>query len=196
MKQVQTPKDLNHVKTRMALGLTKRQLIYFGAAGCVGFPMYLALHKVLPTDISALVMMIVIFPFFFFAMYEKDGKPPEKLLHDIYRQRFLSKGIRRYRSENIYEKLEEQEKIRKEISYLEAKKNKGRTGRAEKTAPKAKAEHKAKIEAKTKAENKENKKEKPVTHKRRGKETAVPKEKRTERRKESPSRDLTADNNL
>ncbi len=157
MKQVQTPKDLNHVKTRMALGLTKRQLIYFGAAGCVGFPTYLALHKVLPVDISALVMMIVIFPFFFFAMYEKDGKPPEKLLHDIYCQRFRSKGIRRYRSENIYEKLEEQEKIRREISYLEAKKNKGRRGSAESgnRASKAKAKAKPQSKAETKAKSKE-----------------------------------------
>ena len=128
MKQVQTPKDLNHVKTRMALGLTKRQLICFAAAGCVGFPLYLALHKALPTDVSALVMMVIIFPFFFFAMYEKDGKPPEKLLYDIYCQRFRSKGIRRYRSENIYERLEEQEKIRKEIASLEAKKNKAGSG--------------------------------------------------------------------
>lgn len=130
MKQVQTPKDLNHVKTRMALGLTKRQLIFFAAAGCVGFPLYLALHKVLPVDLSAIVMMVAVFPFFFLAMYEKDGKPPEKILYDIYCQRFRSKGIRRYRSENIYERMEEQEKIRKEILYLEAKKNKGRTGKA------------------------------------------------------------------
>ncbi len=129
MKQIQTPKDLNHVKTRMALGLTKRQLIFFAAAGCVGFPLYLALHKVLPVDLSAIVMMVAVFPFFFLAMYEKDGKPPEKILYDIYCQRFRSKGIRRYRSENIYERMEEQEKIRKEILYLEAKKNKGRTGK-------------------------------------------------------------------
>ena len=136
MKQVQTPKDLNHVKTRMALGLTKRQLICFAAAGCVGFPLYLALHKALPTDVSALVMMVIIFPFFFFAMYEKDGKPPEKLLYDIYCQRFRSKGIRRYRSENIYERLEEQEKIRKEIASLEDKKNKAGSGRRKGTSEK------------------------------------------------------------
>ena len=132
MKQVQTPKDLNHVKTRMALGLTKRQLICFAIAGCVGFPLYIVLHKVLPTDLSAMVMMAVIFPVFFLAMYEKDGKPPEKLLYDIYMQRFRSKGIRRYRSENIYEKLEDKEKIRKEIEQLEAKRNKGRTGKTRK----------------------------------------------------------------
>ena len=175
MKQVQTPKDLNHVKTRMALGLTKRQLICFGAAGCVGFPLYLALHKALPTDISALVMMVIIFPFFFFAMYEKDGKPPEKLIHDIYCQRFRSKGIRRYRSENIYEKLEEQEKIRKEIRYLEAKKNKGRTGKT--------------VKAKEKAESK-------AVHERRRKKAAGTEEKGAKRRKKKPSRNLTADHNL
>lgn len=129
MKQIQTPKDLNHVKTKMALGLTKRQLIFFGIAGIVGFPLYLALHKILPTDLSALVMMMAVFPFFFLAMYEKDGKPPEELLKDIYRQKFLSKGIRRYRSENIYETLEKKEQIRKEIERLEAKKRQAKAGK-------------------------------------------------------------------
>lgn len=129
MKQIQTPKDLNHVKTKMALGLTKRQLIFFGIAGIVGFPLYLALHKILPTDLSALVMMMAVFPFFFLAMYEKDGKPPEELLKDIYRQKFLSKGIRRYRSENIYETLEKKEQIRKEIERLETKKRQAKVGK-------------------------------------------------------------------
>ena len=161
MKQVQTPKDLNHVKTRMALGLTKRQLICFAAAGCMGFPLYLALHKALPTDVSALVMMVIIFPFFFFAMYEKDGKPPEKLLYDIYCQRFRSKGIRRYRSENIYERLEEQEKVRKEIASLEAKKNKAGSGRRKRTSGKGKekfrqAENQSVRKTKKEAEKAEN----------------------------------------
>ena len=161
MKQVQTPKDLNHVKTRMALGLTKRQLICFAAAGCMGFPLYLALHKALPTDVSALVMMVIIFPFFFFAMYEKDGKPPEKLLYDIYCQRFRSKGIRRYRSENIYERLEEQEKIREEIASLEAKKNKAGSGRRKRTSGKGKekfrqAENQSVRKTKKEAEKAEN----------------------------------------
>ena len=129
MKQIQTPKDLNHVKTKMALGLTKRQLIFFGIAGIVGFPLYLALHKILPTDLSALVMMMAVFPFFFLAMYEKDGKPPEELLKDIYRQKFLSMGIRRYRSENIYETLEKKEQIRKEIERLETKKRQAKAGK-------------------------------------------------------------------
>ena len=123
--QINTPKDLNNVKTRMAFGLTKRQIICFAIGGCIGFPLYLVLRKVLPTDVSALVMMAVIFPVFFFAIYEKDGKTAEQVLFDIYNHRIRSKGIRRYRSQNIYEQLEEKENIRKEIRRLEAKKNKG-----------------------------------------------------------------------
>jgi hypothetical protein len=68
--------------------------------------------------------MAVIFPVFFFAIYEKDGKTAEQVLFDIYNQRIRSKGIRRYRSQNIYEKLEEKENIRKEIRRLEAKRKK------------------------------------------------------------------------
>ncbi len=52
MKQVQTPKDLNHVKTRMALGLTKRQLICFGAAALVGVPLYIGTRGFLGNDIE------------------------------------------------------------------------------------------------------------------------------------------------
>ncbi len=122
--QINTPKDLNNVKTRMAFGLTKRQIICFVVGGLIGFPIYFILRKALPTDAAALVMMAVIFPVFFFAIYEKDGKTAEQVLFDIYNQRIRSKGIRRYRSQNIYEKLEEKENIRKEIRRLEAKRKK------------------------------------------------------------------------
>ena len=65
-------------------------------------------------------------PFFFLAMYEKDGFPAEKILHFMIRQKFLTPGIRPYKSENLYNQLEEQEKMKKEVRYLEAK-AKGKT---------------------------------------------------------------------
>ena len=37
------------------------------------------------------------------------------------RQKFLTQGIRPYKSENLYKQLEEREKIRKEVRYLEEK---------------------------------------------------------------------------
>lgn len=41
MAFVNVPKDLSRVKTKVALNLTKRQLICFGAAAVVGVPAYI-----------------------------------------------------------------------------------------------------------------------------------------------------------
>ena len=38
---VAVPKNLSGIKTKVAMNLTKRQLICFGAAGAVGIPLYL-----------------------------------------------------------------------------------------------------------------------------------------------------------
>lgn len=66
-------------------------------------------------------MVAVMLPFFFLAMYEKDGFPAEKILYFMIRQKILTPGIRPYKSENIYRQLEEREKIEKEVRYLEEK---------------------------------------------------------------------------
>ena len=66
-------------------------------------------------------MVGVMMPFFFLAMYTKDGFPAEKILYFMIRQKFLTQGIRPYKSENLYKQLEEREKIRKEVRYLEEK---------------------------------------------------------------------------
>lgn len=77
--------------------------------------------NVLGTSGSALLMVAIMLPFFFFAMYERDGFPAEKVLKFMMRQKFLTPGIRPYKSENLYAKLEEQERIRREVKYLEEK---------------------------------------------------------------------------
>ena len=41
MAYVPVPKDLTKVKTKVALNLTKRQLIFFSLAAVVGIPFYL-----------------------------------------------------------------------------------------------------------------------------------------------------------
>ena len=38
---VAVPKDLSGIKTKVAMNLTKRQLICFGGAGAVGIPLYI-----------------------------------------------------------------------------------------------------------------------------------------------------------
>lgn len=118
---VSVPKDLSGIKTKVAMNLTKRQLICFGGAAAVGIPFYLVTKGVLGTQASALVMVALMLPFFFLAMYEKDGFPAEKILYFMVRQKLLTPGIRPYKSENLYKQLEEREKIKKEVRYLEEK---------------------------------------------------------------------------
>lgn len=118
---VPVPKDLSGIKTKVALNLTKRQIICFSGAAITGVPLYFLTKGVLGTQAGALIMVGVMLPFFFLAMYERDGFPAEKLLYFMIRQKMLTLGIRPYKSENLYEQLEEREKIKKEVRYLEEK---------------------------------------------------------------------------
>lgn len=118
---VPVPKDLSGIKTKVALNLTKRQIICFSGAAITGVPLYFLTNGVLGTQAAALIMVGVMLPFFFLAMYERDGFPAEKLLYFMIRQKMLTPGIRPYKSENLYEQLEEREKIKKEVRYLEEK---------------------------------------------------------------------------
>ena len=118
---VPVPKDLSGIKTKVALNLTKRQIICFSGAAIAGVPLYFLTKNVIGTQGAAFIMVGVMMPFFFLAMYTKDGFPAEKILYFMIRQKFLTQGIRPYKSENLYKQLEEREKIRKEVRYLEEK---------------------------------------------------------------------------
>ena len=88
MAYVPVPKDLTKVKTKVALNLTKRQLIFFSLAAVVGIPFYLVMRKPIGSSIAAILMVTIMLPFFFMAMYEKDGLPFEKVVANIIRQKF------------------------------------------------------------------------------------------------------------
>ena len=120
---VAVPKNLSGIKTKVALNLTKRQIICFSSAIVTAGPAYYFTKNVIGTNGAALLMMMIAMPFFFLAMYERDGFPAEKVMVFMIRQKFLKPGIRPYKSENLYAKLEEKEKIRKEIRALEDKRN-------------------------------------------------------------------------
>lgn len=128
---VAVPKNLSGIKTKVAMNLTKRQLVCFGSAGAVGIPFYIFTKGVIGTQASALIMVALMLPFFFLAMYEKDGFPAEKILYFMLRQKILTPGICPYKSENLYRQLEEKERMKKEVRYLEEKaagRNAGQAG--------------------------------------------------------------------
>ena len=109
MAYVPVPKDLSKIKTKLAFNLTKRQLICFSAAASVGLPTYLLTRGALGNSAAMLLMIGLMLPFFFFAMYEKDGLPLEKVLKNIIRTCLLYPRVRPYKTENFYALLSEKE---------------------------------------------------------------------------------------
>ncbi len=73
MPYVPVPKDLNTVKTKVAFKLTKRQLICFSLAAAVGVPIYFLTRGILGTTGAVFLLLAAALPFFFFAIYEKNG---------------------------------------------------------------------------------------------------------------------------
>ena len=129
MAYVPVPKDFSKIKTKLALNLTKRQIICFSLAGICGVPVYLLTKAGLGTDVAANAYDHSDAAIFFFAMYEKDGFPAEKILLHIIRQKFLRPGIRVYRSQNLYDRIIEYDKLEKEGTWLEKKAKEAREAR-------------------------------------------------------------------
>ena len=126
MPYVPVPKDLTKVKTKVAAGLTKRQLIWFSLGGLVGLPAYFLTRGAIGNSASVLLMIGLMMPFFFFAMYERDGQPAEKLLKNRLRYKLWPKE-RPYRTENLYKTMS-----KKEVTRIA--KNKTAGGPGKKTA--------------------------------------------------------------
>ena len=108
MAFVSVPKDLSKVKSKVAFNMTQRQLICFGTAAAVGIPFYILTKDTLGTSTSGIFMVLIMLPFFFLAMYEKDGLPFEKILGNFILF-LLHEQVRTYQTENIYRQMEELE---------------------------------------------------------------------------------------
>lgn len=113
MAYVSVPKDLTKVKNKVAFNLTKRQIICLGVAAAIGLPFYFLTKGAIGNSNAATGMVLLMLPAFLFAMYEKDGMPLEKVLMNIITVRFLRPGIRRYETENLYERQELPKKPKK-----------------------------------------------------------------------------------
>ena len=107
MAYVTVPKDLTKIKSKMLFGLTKRQLVYFGSA--------------------ALCMILVMLPFFLFALYEKNGQTLEVILGHLIQCKFIRPKRRIYQTNNAYSALVRQAKLEKEVRAIAEKS--GKTGK-------------------------------------------------------------------
>ena len=108
MAYVTIPKDLSRIQSKVLFGLTKRQVICFGAA--------------------ALCMILVMLPFFLFAMYEKNGQPLEVFLGHLIQNKFIRPKVRIYQTNNLYAALVRQSELEQEVKRIARKGRK--TGKA------------------------------------------------------------------
>ena len=126
MAYVPVPKDLTKVKTKVAFNLTKRQILCFTAALIAGLPVFFLLKGSAGTSLAAFFMILVMLPFFLFAMYEKHGQPLEVVLKHIVQTKFIRKKERPYRTRNYYALLIKQRKLEKEVFHIVKGQNKGK----------------------------------------------------------------------
>jgi hypothetical protein len=110
MAFVSVSADLTKIKSKLAFNLTKRQLVCFGTAAAIGIPTYLLTRGGIGNSSAVLLMIGVMLPLFFLAMYERDGRPAEKILRNIIRTKFLWAETRPYKTENLYEIMEREAK--------------------------------------------------------------------------------------
>ena len=136
MPFVKIPKDLADVKTKVAFNLTKRQLICFALAGGIGFPSYLLTRNILGSTGAVFVLILTTLPCFFFAMYEKNGQPFEKILKNFIKFRFKKTDVRPYKTNNLYSAIEKQIQLDKEVEHLEKAETKSSFAKGQKTFPK------------------------------------------------------------
>ena len=103
----QTPQGWNGGIFSMIQNLSNSVIIPI-AGLIITFPVYLLARGTLGTSFSACLMVVLMLPFFFFAMYEKDGRPLEKILMNIWRARVQRPGIRIYQTDNLYAAIQQQ----------------------------------------------------------------------------------------
>ena len=134
MAYVTIPKDLSRIQSKVLFGLTKRQVICFGAAALAGVPLFFLAKASLGTTTAALCMILVMHsaaevvpPFFLFALYEKNGQTLEVILGHLLQCKFIRPKRRIYQTNNAYSALVRQAKLEKEVRAIAEKS--GKTGK-------------------------------------------------------------------
>ena len=125
---VTIPKDLSRIQSKVLFGLTKRQVICFGAAAIIGVPLFFLTKGALGTTTAALCMILVMLPFFLFAMYQRNGQPLEVFLGHLIQNKFIRPKVRIYQTNNLYSALVRQSQLEQEVKRIARKGRK--TGKA------------------------------------------------------------------
>ena len=126
MAYVPVPKDLTKVKSKFIFNLTKRQVICFGLGALVGVPLFFLTKESIGASMAAALMIVIMLPFFMFAMFERYGQPLEVLMKHFIQARFIRPRIRVYQTENFYATIEQNIRNKREVRKILHGKEKGK----------------------------------------------------------------------
>lgn len=115
-KYIRVPKDMNEIREKFILNLTKRQAICFAiGAGC-GIPVYF-LVKGLGITLAVFLMGFAAAPAIIFGLFEKNGLHMEdyfKLMLNFWR----TDKIRAYQTESVYREIENRIEYKRLVKRL------------------------------------------------------------------------------
>ena len=131
MAYVSVPKDLTQVKSKVLFGMTKRQIVCFGAALLMGLLLFFLLRGSVSTSAAAVVMIFAMLPGLLFGLYEKHGQPLEVVIGQIVRNRFLMPKVRPYQTNNLYAALERQHQMEMEVRAVVQRAKRRQAGKAD-----------------------------------------------------------------
>lgn len=126
MAYVPVPKDLTRVKSKFLFNLTKRQVVCFGLGALAGLPVFFLTKEAIGVSMAATLMIVIMLPFFMFAMFERNGQPLEVLLKHYIQARFVRPRTRVFETENFYATLEQNTRNRREVRKILHGKEKGK----------------------------------------------------------------------
>ena len=115
---ISVPRDLTKVKSKAFFNLTKRQLICLGTAVLLGVPSFFLMKSAVAVNIAVMGMMVIMMPFFFLAMYERNGQPLEVILDHMVQARFKRPRIRPYKTDNRYAAIMKQAEAEMEVEKI------------------------------------------------------------------------------
>ena len=115
---ISVPRDLTKVKSKVFLNLTKRQIICFIVAALIGVPSFFLIKSMAPVNVAVMSMMVIMMPIFFFAMYEKNGRPLEVYLGRFIEAVFVRPRKRPYKTDNYYSALERSARAEREVKKI------------------------------------------------------------------------------
>ena len=118
MAYVPVPKDLTRVKSKFLFNLTKRQVICFGLGALAGVPFFFLTKDALGTSMAAMLMIVLMLPFFMFALFERHGQPLEVLLRHFIQARFIKPRTRVFQTDNFYATIDQNIRYRREVQKI------------------------------------------------------------------------------